>query len=150
LTAAVAALGAGADNFNSTAINATDFINLMVYDENEGNHASYQYMLNSVSYWQGRGLAKSKMVVGVPYYARPSWSAFKNLVPSYGPCTDSGGGNWWNGIKTMRAKGDYVRSNGLAGLMNWEMSQDKVNQGDSLTLAISQVLKNQTRTYYCP
>src|SRR5690606_15775345 len=75
-------------------------------------------------YWLGRGLPASKAVLGVPFYARPSWNSYRNLVASGAdPNSDTYNGDYYNGLTTIRQK-TQLAADRASGIMIWELSQD--------------------------
>jgi GH18 family chitinase len=150
LSAAVAAFGSNGDCVGGSVFSSVDHLNLMVYDIRDPNHSDYNDAVNSINYWKGKGLPASKAVLGLPYYAHPSWSAYNTLVAQNGAnrCRDNDGYNFWNGIPTIRAKSSYARSN-AGGVMMWEMSQDTTGS-DSLTTAAWEAVNGFGGSYGCP
>lgn len=140
LTAALSQ-GYGGDQVPGSVFASFDFVNIMAYDgtgpwnpDAPGQHSSFDLAKNSVAYWLGRGLPKSKAVLGVPFYGYGFGDAFRNrdypysaLVASYPGAenTDQVGKTiWYNGIPTIRAKTQYVVDQGLAGVMIWSLDYD--------------------------
>jgi len=150
LTAAVAAFGGNGDCVGSSVFNSVDFLNLMAYDIRDPNHSDYADAVNSINYWKGKGLAASKTVLGLPFYAHPSWKAYNTKVAENGAnrCRDSDGYDYWNGIPTIRSKSNYARSN-AGGIMMWEASQDTTGS-DSLTTAAWEAVTGRAGSYGCP
>src|SRR5690606_14783413 len=101
-------------------------------------------------YWTDRGLIRDKLVLGVPFYARPSWSAYKTYVAAdiKNACADTAAGSIYNGIPTIRAKAALADAN-ACGVMMWELSQDTTDE-TSLLKAIWEVINGQAQTYQCP
>ncbi|AZZ98026.1 glycosyl hydrolase family 18 protein [Pseudoalteromonas sp. R3] len=149
LTAAVVALGYTGGGVPESVFEDIDFLNLMAYDANNGNHASMQYAKDSIAYWQSRGLSKEKTVLGVPFYARPTWKAYRTLVQENpaNACRDTDGSSYYNGIPTIRAKTEYAKLN-AGGIMNWELSHDSKGPASLLT-AKWEVAKGLTPSYTC-
>jgi hypothetical protein len=113
----------------------------MVYDGDAGaGHSPYSLAVSSLDYWLGRGLPASKAVLGLPFYARPSWKPFRQLVAEgANPNADTFNGDYYNGIATIKAKTNLAFDRGIAGVMMWELSQDAVG-ANSLVTAIQQVI----------
>ncbi|HTJ51849.1 MAG TPA: glycosyl hydrolase family 18 protein [Cyclobacteriaceae bacterium] len=136
--------GYGGDFYNVGALKQADWIQLMVYDQTGtwadspyGNHASYQMMLDAITYWTGRGYNDvSKIVIGLPFYGYKFNSASGGLAtaktyseivaayPNLGCDVDETNLTVFNGPETIRKKVQYVMTNGLKGVMIWEMGQD--------------------------
>ena len=140
LTAAVVALGWTADGVLSGVFDDVDFLNLMAYDG--GNpHSPYSYAEQSLNYWVGRGLPRSKAIIGVPFYGRNGgqFITYRDLLAQgASPNSDSFNGFSYNGIPTIKAKTELALQN-AGGIMIWELSQDTSNPQTSLLVAINQV-----------
>lgn len=146
LTAAVVALGWYGGGVKSDVFGYVDFLNLMAYDKNNSDHSPYSYAEESIAYWSDRGLPAEKLVLGVPYYARPSWNGYNVKINQNAAniCRDTDGSDYWNGIPTIRQKAQLARSYG--GLMTWELSQD-TSTGNSLLTAMWEVLMGLPISY---
>lgn len=155
LTAAVLS-GATADGniyydaaaHTNAVLNAVDFINVMAYDGGDGErHSSYQFAVDCGTYWKDtRGLPAYKVVLGVPFYARPSWADYGAILASapeaYGGDHTAYNGMevYYNGVDTIAEKTRYAREN-LGGVMIWELTQDTADSGKSLLQAIGDASK---------
>ena len=84
-----------------------------------GAHSSYSQAVNDLNYYTGKGVARDRIVLGVPFYGYcwgncPGGSSvyvlFKDIVARYPDAwnqdwIDSGGAKWsYNGVATMKAK----------------------------------------------
>ncbi|NTS75525.1 glycoside hydrolase [Catenovulum sp. SM1970] len=149
LTAAVVALGYTGGGVLESVFNDVDFLNLMAYDANNTDHANYQYALDSIAYWKGRGLSKEKTVLGVPFYSRAGWKSYKQLVTANiaNACRDTDGQAYYNGIPTIRAKTKLALEQ-AGGIMNWELSHD-TNGPASLVTAKWEVANNIAPSFNC-
>ena len=124
---------------SDAVLQAVDWIHVMAYDGGEGSrHSSYEFAVNSAKYWkETRGLPASKVVLGVPFYARPSWASYEDLLASNqnawskDTITYNGMEVWYNGVDTIRKKTRYSLQN-LGGVMIWELTQDTVRGEHSL------------------
>jgi len=139
-TAAVVAQGTTGGGVTSTVFGYVDYLQIMAYDANNGNHSSYSYADSSLSYWLNRGLPKAKAVLGVPFYARPSWASYATLLAAgcsstSDTCNYQGTTNYYNGTVTIGNKRTLAMNRG-GGIMNWELSQD-VNDSRSLLRAMA-------------
>lgn len=124
------------------ALAAYDWINMMVYDltgswdpGNPGPHSPYSFALNAMFYWQGQGVPKSKLTLGVPFYGYDFGSS---PVSShrYGTIVDWDPANAWldqvdqvyyNGIPTIVQKTELALGQ-LSGIMIWELGQDHFSE----------------------
>lgn len=152
LTAAVLS-GATADGniyydaaaHTNAVLNAVDFINIMAYDGGDGErHSPYQFAVDCGTYWkENRGLPADKIVLGVPFYARPSWADYGTILASvpdaYGKdhVTYNGMEVYYNGVDTISKKTRYAKEN-LGGVMIWELTQDTGDRNKSLLQAIGE------------
>jgi len=150
LTAAVLS-GATADGniyydaaaHTNAVLNAVDFINIMAYDGGDGErHSQYQFAVNCGTYWkETRGLPAHKIVLGVPFYARPSWEGYGTILESIPDACDkdhvayNGMEVYYNGVSTITEKTLYAKEN-LGGIMIWELTQDSMDNDKSLLQAI--------------
>lgn len=134
----------------NAVLNAVDFINVMAYDGGDGErHSQYEFAVNCGDYWKNtRGLPGYKVVLGVPFYARPSWEDYGTIladVPdawSRDNVTYNGMDVYYNGMETIKKKTRYAKEN-LGGVMIWELTQDTADQEKSLLQAIGSVAKEQ-------
>ncbi|OON66038.1 carbohydrate-binding protein [Hymenobacter sp. CRA2] len=137
LTAAV--VGTGGDSILGSVFGYVDFLNLMAYDANNFDHSTYSYATQSINYWKGRGLPAAKLSLGVPFYGRPSWESFAQLIArGADPYADVFSGVGYNGINTIKSKTNLAFDQG-SGIMIWELSQDATGTYSLLT-AINQVV----------
>jgi GH18 family chitinase len=139
LTAAVVSEGGTASGVQPAVFGSVDWLNIMTYDGGSP-HANYDWSVNAVNFWKGRGLPASKAVIGVPVYSRPSYYTFADLV-SRDPananrdCTTVNGSNeCYNGLTTVRRKTQWAMGNG-GGIMFWELSQDATGANSLISAA---------------
>jgi chitinase len=130
LTAAVPALGPNADNFLPETFADVDFLNLMVYDGDQGaGHSPYQYALDSLAYWSAKGLPKEKTILGVPFYARPGEGTYRKLVKADSSASQKdsmdylGATVYYNGIPTIVEKTRLAMEK-ASGMMFWTLEDD--------------------------
>ncbi|MFT6717075.1 MAG: hypothetical protein ACJA0Q_001726, partial [Saprospiraceae bacterium] len=134
VTAAVSGSSWGGQGINANVKNVVDWLNIMAYDFNEFEHATYSDAIGAVAYYQGKGFPNSQLALGVPFYGRNSWEAYSTIINSGGdPYADIYNGVGYNGITTIKQKTNYAIDNGLSGVMIWEISQDLTNQYSLLT-----------------
>lgn len=143
LTAAVIA---GA-NFNAglaiqpDVFDVVDWLGIMTYDDNLPGqpHASYDFMVTYANQWATRGLPRSKLVPGIPFYARPSGSPYRYYVglDRANADVDVVGGSGYNGRPTVRRKTQWALAN-AGGVMFWELSQD-THDDTSLVATVNSV-----------
>lgn len=141
LTAAV--VGNNGGSILSSVFPLVDFLTIMAYDANNFEHSTYNFAVTCLNYWRNRGLPKEKAILGVPFYARPSWKGYNQLLnEGASPNSDYFGSDFYNGLPTMRQKTNLAFDNG-GGVMIWELSQD-VNNANSLLSAIHEVKLQRT------
>ena len=146
VTSAVSGSSWGGQGINTNVRNVVDWLNIMSYDFNNQNHSTYSDALGAVAYYQQKGFPNSKLALGVPFYARPSWESYASIVGrGADPYQDSFDGNGYNGINTIKQKTNYVINNGLRGVMIWEISQDLNNQYSLVTAIDEEINTNGTQ-----
>ncbi|MFI7606337.1 glycosyl hydrolase family 18 protein [Micromonospora sp. NPDC049366] len=139
LTAAVVAEGYYVQGVPTSVFGYVDWLNIMAYDGGSP-HANYDWSINSVNGWKARGLPAGKAVLGVPFYSRPGYYTYTQLVgmdPANAnrDCYTVGGvQQCYNGVPTVKRKTQWALAN-AGGMMNWELSQDR-NDSTSLVSAI--------------
>lgn len=141
LSAAVIGNDQWNNGINTGAFNVIDFLNIMAYDNDaEANHSTINYAKNCANSYIAKGCPASKINLGVPFYARPSWTAYNVLLTQgANPNSDFFNGSYYNGIPTIKEKANYVKSAGLGGIMIWELSQD-ASGANSLLTAIHSII----------
>lgn len=130
------------------ALNSVDWINVMAYDGGDGErHSSYDFAVNSEKYWRKtRKLPAHKVVLGVPFYGRPSWAAYDAFLQNDSDAykkdvtTFNGMEAHYNGMPTITKKAKYAKAH-CGGVMIWEITQDTKNRQKSLQEAIRQGIK---------
>lgn len=128
-------------------LEAVDWIHVMAYDGGDGSaHSTYEYATSSAAYWvYYRGLSAEKVVIGVPFYGRPSWATYETLLAADPEAANNdttvynGMTVWYNGMETIRKKTEFAYDN-LGGIMIWELSQDTTDLEKSLLTAIGEVI----------
>jgi chitinase len=138
-----AAVADGAENggaISDEIFQYVDFLNIMAYDgEGEDGHSPYSLAESALDYWLERGLPQAKAVLGVPFYARPSWKTYKALlVKGADPHADQFKNDTYNGMGTIARKAQLAIERGN-GIMIWELSGD-APEPHSLVSAITKVL----------
>jgi len=104
-----------------------DAVHVMAYDQGTP-HASFEGMKRDLSRWK-KIAPREKLVVGLPFYGRNAGNkamTYEDIVRRFKPAPDSdlAGGYHFNGPATIRKKAEYVRKEGLGGVMIWELGQD--------------------------
>lgn len=149
LTAALSQ-GYGGASVPASVFADLDWVNIMAYDatgpwnpDKPGPHSSMAFAQSSTAYWLGRGLPKSKAVLGLPFYGYGFGTAFRASGYTYAEIvaahpgaenTDQVGQTiYYNGLLTLRAKTQFARAEGLAGVMVWSLDQDAAGDHSLLT-----------------
>ncbi len=131
-----------------TVISVVDWFNVMAYDGGDGaRHSSYDFAVMSAKYWRDtRRMPASKVVLGVPFYGRPSWATYAEILQANPNAynTDvsmiNGMEAHYNGIPTIKAKTQWACDN-VGGIMMWELSQDTTDLSKSLLNAIGETVR---------
>lgn len=138
LTAAVLAAGDTATGILPTTFPLLDFVNIMAYDASNTDHAPYTFAESALTFWRQRGLPPEKAVLGVPFYARPNWVPYRDLVAA-NPATAhldvieyAGEKVYYNSQETMAAKTHLAMQQG-SGIMIWTLSFDTSDETSLLT-----------------
>jgi chitinase len=151
----------GGANVSDETLLLFDHINIMAYDatgpwnpDSPGQHSSYDFAVTSLNYWIGRGLPKSKAILGVPFYGYGFGNdfnegmAYSEIVNKYAGAEardESGNTIYYNGIPTIKKKAQYVVDNGYGGIMIWQLAQDLISTNSkSLLRTIYNVINNIT------
>lgn len=129
-------------------INAVDWFNVMAYDGGDGDrHSSYDFAINCAKYWRDtRSMPAHKVVLGVPFYGRPSWASYEAILQANPNAynTDvsmiNGMQAYYNGIPTITAKTQWACDN-IGGIMIWELSQDTTDISKSLLNTIGNTVR---------
>jgi GH18 family chitinase len=105
-----------------------DRILVMAYDQGTP-HASFSGAESDMEHWVKRGVPKSKLILGLPFFGRNAKKksmTYDEIVRRFKPSPDSdqAGGYHFNGPATIRKKTDYARKEGFGGVMIWELGQD--------------------------
>jgi chitinase len=141
LSIAVAADSYSAGGIGSAVFQYVDHVNIMAYDDvNSSNHSTYQYAVNGLNLFLGKGCPAGKCIIGVPFYARPSWNSYATLLAEGAdPNSDFFGSDGYNGIPTIKQK-TQMALNQAGGIMIWELAMDATG-ANSLLSAIDNVVK---------
>lgn len=145
-------------------VTKADWIQLMVYDQTGwgsaspfGHPSTYQMVLDAAAYWQSRGYSNlSKMVIGIPFYGNQFSSTAGGYAPSVTYASimtanpnlktdqDQDSLTFFNSAALVRKKIEYVKFNGLKGIMIWELGQDLPSTNTkSLLRAVSDAVCDQ-------
>ena len=132
-----------------------DYVNIMAYDLDEAPHhhsaledtRAYKDCRRAVNAYLNAGVAPNKLVLGIPFFGRHSWSStpkaltYKSILQlsrtqyrrnqwdsvANCPYVETMKGVFVCGYDNPRSigiKGDWARQKGLRGLMFWEYDQD--------------------------
>ena len=128
---------------NEEALNALDFINLMVYDytgpwnPSPGQHSSYNHAKRGINFWKNTvGINPSKLTLGVPFYGYDFQNSTTVKSFTYGSMVDSDvsnsekdnvGNKYYNGRPTIANKVKLASQN-LSGIMIWRLGADSFSE----------------------
>ena len=123
--------------FNANAVQYVDDFHIMAYDfpssYNANNHATEADAQASFGQWNSaKGVPKSKMYLGVPFYGRnpgrtleSDYRSFSVGLASYN--VDNYSGYYYNGKTTLENKAQWVTDQGGQGIMIWDLGQDRTD-----------------------
>ncbi len=124
-----------------------DWFNIMAYDDfttlaaqQYRHHSDHTLATTCLNYWLGRGMPRTKAVLGLPGYGRPSGMTQSGTVLSYRTILSQGGSHlsdsafvtaggytnykiYYNGQPSIKKKA-MLAKNIANGVMLWEMWQD--------------------------
>jgi len=138
----------------SQALDAYDFINVMVYDKTGiwrpndiGPHSPYSYAEEAIQYWTvDRGISPQRITLGVPFYGfdftpPARYIDFSEIISQDASLAyvDSTGMRYYNGIPMIVKKVELAKKS-LGGVMIWELGSD-VRSELSLLKALDQTVK---------
>lgn len=122
-----------AKGIRKDAIDALDFINIMVYDGQYGyqmvHHSSMNFAKEALDYWKNkRNVPEEKLILGVPFYGRnkdDQSRSYRQLIATNKAYTDKdfADGYYYNGLTTMESKTKLALQE-ASGIMIWEITQD--------------------------
>jgi GH18 family chitinase len=121
-----------------------DFVNVMAYDMNNGEHSPYWLAEASLDYWLNRGVPAEKLVLGMPLYARPSWLQYRELTAldpanAWRDFADTSPHvSYYNGLNTLREK-TWLALRKASGVMLFDVNEDSGGETGVVNM-ISQVL----------
>ena len=137
---------ASAMGIKKAIFDIVDWVNIMAYDDENGKpfpnpHSTMELAEKCLDYWiDERGLPANKTVLGLPYYAKPKYISYRQLLADGAdPEKDMFDSVFYNGTETIKAKTKRAIERGCTGVMMWEISQDVKGEG-SLTKAINEAI----------
>jgi len=110
-----------------------DFVNVMTYDGPD--HGTMEQFESGLSYWSERGLPKTKIVMGVPFYSHVKEAPeaegipYSQLVQADPAAAQTDTFNYfsatqiYNGIPTIQTK-THIAMDQAAGIMFWALDHD--------------------------
>ena len=125
------------------ALAAFDYINIMAYDKtgpwapnNPGQHSSFEFAEQAISFWKSQGVKSEKLNLGVPFYGYNFDNQNDVFGFSYATIvnanilnadTDQVGKGYYNGRPTIERKVELAAEN-TGGIMIWELAQDRFDE----------------------
>jgi GH18 family chitinase len=138
----IAVIGDYGTHIVTGVFDTVDYLTIMAYDDNDYQHSTYNLAVQCMNYWRGRGVPAAKAILGLPFYCRPTWETYAQLLAQGAdPYSDTYNGKGYNGITTIKNKTNLAFDQG-GGVMMWELSGDVSGQY-SLVSAINEVVINR-------
>ena len=139
---------APSDQINLAPYAAVDRIHIMSYDRGS-KHATLEQAQQDVNLFLSTGVAQKRLILGMPFYGRSMTPPhneylYSEIMTRYhpSPATDEVDNIYFNGIGTTQQKTCLAKTEGLGGVMVWELGQD--SQDDtSLLRAIYQAATSE-------
>ncbi len=131
LTTAVISHGAAGEGILPETLALYDTINVMTYDG--ADHGTIQQFNDGLAYWQERGVPSEKLIMGVPFYSRPSEIIYQKIVERHPEAAQSDTVEWggtietYNGIPTIQEKTRLALTH-AGGIMFWTLDQDSFDE----------------------
>ncbi len=129
LTIAAAPGTYGSEGITADAAQYIDLVNIMAYDGGSASDPSqsspYSLAQSALMTWQQKQFPNDKLILGVPFYSKPSNTAYSALIQANPAAAqeDSVNGEFYNGIPTVKQKTALAMTQG-GGVMAWDLSQD--------------------------
>ena len=154
ITAAVATYG----RYTKKMFDTMDYFTVMCYDltgpwsKEGGPHSPFEYFVQGIEMCLNIGAPADKIVPGVPFYGYgfPDGKTEHSYSKSYGRIVEEFPGSenmdcvngelYYDGMPTMERKCQYVKANGLGGIMFWQLGGDSLDPDKSLVRLINRVL----------
>lgn len=131
-----------------TCLNSFNFINVMAYDMNNGEHSPLWFANTSIDYWLNRGVPKEKIILGMPLYARPSWKQYRHLAeenPDYAYqdyAATTPLESYYNGLNTLREK-TYISMKKAGGVMLFDVNEDLTDERSVVSMIDDLITRTQ-------
>ena len=141
------------------ALNAFDWINMMVYDltgpwapYQSGPHSPYSFALDAIAYWKDQGVTPERLTLGMPFYGYDFTNPADVFAITYADLIrnnlalsnqDQIGLVYYNGQGTISRKTQLALEE-LSGVMIWELGQDYFDEQYSLLQVIHEAIQNTT------
>ncbi len=139
--------------FSTSALNAVDCIELMLYDiyDEDGRHATTETSVSASKALLNNGIPAEKVTFGLPFYARPAdhdayWYGYNGYYDkldenSWYHCDETDKDFWFNTPDVIAEKTEYAVKNGFAGVMIWNYACDLPSNNEmSLLRAVGQTV----------
>lgn len=164
LTAALSMIPLEQGRYTSEMLQLLDYCNVMTYDKTgpwsktPGPHAPYEYFKKGIQLVVDKGISKSKILPGIPFYGIKFKSAtstegadqrtWKTILATYPKAMYN---NEWleenlyyDGPDKIRKKVGYVKDEGIRGVMIWELTEDYYEDtSKSLLYILNKALKQK-------
>lgn len=151
-------------NFDKDVIDIIDRFEVMTYDmfDSDGYHSTFSATFEEVQKFINKGIDKSKLDIGLPFYSRPTdgrayWGSYFEAYRQLGKFNNLETGNivdhegmplssprYFNSFGMIQDKTSFAYDMGLGGMMIWHYACDidyNDSSGLSLFKAINEVIE---------
>lgn len=141
----------GGDGILPEVFDRVDRIHVMAYSGGYGpHHSSFRYARSAIDTYLDMGAPAEKLFLGLPFFALTEGGdalPYRDLVLEYprALAADRQGGYYYNGEASLREKVRLAATEGLAGVIAWDLTADAPGDAALLPILIDQAPRPPSR-----